>query len=86
MHQTDLLEAAICQKLARFGSCSMELLTSQLPDYSWAEVFDAVKRLTRDNTVVIKHPGPCLCLPRSHRIGFARRAQVTPGPDPTMSR
>jgi hypothetical protein len=78
MQQTDLVELAICQRLALVGTCSMDLLTSQLSDYSWAEVFDAVKRLARDGTVAIKHPGPCLCLPRSHPVNSARRAQAIP--------
>jgi hypothetical protein len=47
-------------------------------DYSWAEIFDAVTRLTRDGIVAIKHPGPCLCLPRSHPVNSARRAQAIP--------
>jgi hypothetical protein len=68
MQQTDPVESAICQKLALVGTCSMNLLTSQLSDYSWAEVFDAVTRLTRDGIVAIKHPGLCLYLPRSHPV------------------
>ena len=78
MDLTDPLESAICQILALFGTCSMDLLTSQLPDYSWAEVFDAVKRLTQEGTIAIKHPGPCLCLSHSQRVSSARRADVMP--------
>ena len=74
MPQTDALESAILQELARVSTCTFEELREKLPSFSWNEVFAAVDRLTRDGTVAIKHPGPVLCLSPSHRVDPSRRA------------
>jgi hypothetical protein len=74
MPQTDALESAILQELARVSTCTIEELREKLPSFSWNEVFAAVDRLTRDGTVAIKHPGPVLCLLPSHRVDPPRRA------------
>lgn len=52
------IESAIHHQLARAGTCSLDKLTALLPDYSWAQVFAAVDRLTREGTVALKHPAP----------------------------
>ena len=57
MLQTDDLESAIHQELARVGTCSLDELAALLPGYSWAQVFAAVDRMTREGTVALKHPG-----------------------------
>ena len=74
MPQTDALESAIRQELARVGTCTFQELREKLPDYSWNQVFTAMNRLTRDGTVAIKHPGPVLCLSPSHRVAPPKRA------------
>ena len=58
MAQVYAVELAIHQQLARVGTCSLDELASLLPGYSWAQVFSAVDRLTRDGTVSLKHTAP----------------------------
>ena len=58
MAQAYSVESAIQQQLARVCSCSLDELTVQLSGYSWAQVFAAVDRMTREGTVALKHPGP----------------------------
>jgi hypothetical protein len=57
MAQAYSLESAIHQQLARVGTCSLDELAALLPGYSWAQVFAAVDRMTREGTVALKHPG-----------------------------
>jgi hypothetical protein len=52
------LDLAIQQQLARVGTCSLEELAALLPEYSWAQVFAAADRLTRDGTVTLMHQAP----------------------------
>jgi hypothetical protein len=58
MAQAYLIESAIHQQLAPAGTCSLDELAALLPGYSWAQVFSAVDRLTRDGTVALKQPAP----------------------------
>jgi hypothetical protein len=58
MAQVCSIESAIQQQLARAGSCSLDELAALLPVYSWAQVFAAVDRLTREGTVTLKHAAP----------------------------
>jgi hypothetical protein len=58
MAQEASLESAIFHQLARVGTCSLDELTALLPGYSWAQVFAAVDRLTREGTVALSHPAP----------------------------
>jgi len=58
MAQAYSIESAIHQQLARAGTCSLDELAALLPGYSWAQVFAAVDRMTREGTVTVKHPGP----------------------------
>jgi hypothetical protein len=58
MAQAYVIESAIHQQLARAGTCSLDELAALLPGYSWAQVFAAVDRMTREGTVTLKHPGP----------------------------
>ncbi len=57
MAQAYSLESAIHQQLALVNSCSLDELAALLPGYSWAQVFAAVDRMTREGTVTLKHPG-----------------------------
>ena len=52
------LESAIQQQLSRMDSCSLDDLAMKLPSYSWAQVFAAVDRLTREGVVTLWHPAP----------------------------
>lgn len=58
MAQIFSIESAIHEQLSRVGTCSLDELADQLPGYSWAQVFAAVDRLTREGTVALKHPAP----------------------------
>lgn len=58
MAQTFILESAIQQELTRVGTCSLDDIAALLPDYSWAQIFSAVDRMTREGTVSLKHPAP----------------------------
>jgi hypothetical protein len=56
MLQTDALESAIRQELARVRTCTLEELNERLPYYSWNQVFSAVDRLNREGTVTFQRP------------------------------
>ena len=56
MLQTDALESAIHQELARAGACTLEELNERLPYSSWNQVFAAVDRLSRAGTVTLQRP------------------------------
>jgi len=58
MAQVLSIESAIHEQLAQAGTCSLDELAALLPGYSWAQVFAAVDRLTREGTVTLKHPAP----------------------------
>ncbi len=58
MAQAYVIETAVQQQLARVGTCSLDELAALLPGYSWAQVFAAVDRMTREGTVSLKHPAP----------------------------
>ena len=61
MPQTNSLESAIRQELARVGACTLEALTDRLLYYSWNQVFSAVDRLSREGA---------LTLQRSDSLGY----------------
>jgi len=54
MLQTDVLESAIFDQLARVSTCTLEELAERLPYYSWSQVFSAVDRLSREGTVALQ--------------------------------
>ena len=56
MLQTDDLESAIHQELARLDTCTLEELNERLPYSSWNQVFSAVDRLSRAGTVILQRP------------------------------
>ena len=58
MALTYTLESVIHQQLGLVGTCSLDELVVLLPGYSWAQVFSAVDRLTREGTIALKHPTP----------------------------
>ena len=58
MAQAYSIESAIRQELARVGTCSLDELAALLPGYSWAQVFSAVDRLTREGTLSLTHRAP----------------------------
>ena len=52
MLQTDSLEPATRQELARVGTCTFDELSERLPSYSWNEVFAEVAEITSINIAV----------------------------------
>jgi hypothetical protein len=58
MIQAAAIDSAIHQQLALVGACSLDDLAAQLPGYSWAQVFAAVDRLTREGAVTLTNPAP----------------------------
>jgi hypothetical protein len=47
-------EEAVIALLQRIGPCSMDDIIIQLPNLSWAEVFVAVSRLSREGRVLLR--------------------------------
>ena len=58
MLQTDALESAILQELTRIGTCSLNELSERLPSQSLNEIFAAVDRLRREDSITLKHLPP----------------------------
>ncbi|HSA87684.1 MAG TPA: hypothetical protein VLE46_16035 [Nitrospira sp.] len=50
---TDTVDLAIYRKLAGSGPCTFDELVRRLSTYSWAQVFSAVDRLSREGTVSV---------------------------------
>ena len=49
------IDSVICDEVTRLGSCTLDELIQRLPDYAWAQVFAAVDRLSRDETLRLSH-------------------------------
>jgi hypothetical protein len=63
------LDSVICHEVTSLASCTFDELVQRLPAYSWAQVFAAVDRLSRQGT---------LTLSRTRCFGYV----VSVGPDP----
>ena len=50
------IEAAIIEKL-QSGSCCFDDVVTDLPNFSWGEVFVAVDRMSRDGRVFLRQLG-----------------------------
>ena len=55
------IDSAISHEVASLASCTLDELVQRLPTYSWAQVFVAVDRLSRQGT---------LRLSRASRFGY----------------
>ena len=51
------VDSVICQEVTSLVSCTFDELVQRLPAYSWAQVFAAVDRLSRQGTVAISRTG-----------------------------
>ena len=47
------VDSVICREVTSLVSCTLDELTQRLPAYSWAQVFSAVDRLSRQGTLTI---------------------------------
>jgi hypothetical protein len=66
------LDSVICHEVTGLVSCTFDELVQRLPAYSWAQVFAAVDRLSRQGT---------LTLSRTRCFGYV----VSLGPAPPTS-
>ena len=55
------VDSVICHEVASLVSCTLDELAQKLPAYSWAQLFAAVDRLSRQGT---------LTLSRTTRLGY----------------
>jgi hypothetical protein len=55
MAQVDVpsVDSVICHEVAGLESCTFDELVQRLPSYSWAQVFAAVDRLSRQGTLTV---------------------------------
>ena len=67
-----ILDSVICLKVTSLLSCTFDELVQRLPAYSWAQVFAAVDRLSREGTLTLR---------RTRCFGYV----VSIGPDPPTS-
>jgi len=47
------IDSVICHEVAKVESCTFDELVQWLPAYSWAQVFAAVDRLSRQGTLMV---------------------------------
>jgi hypothetical protein len=47
------VDSLICHEVTGLVSCTFDELVERLPAYSWAQVFAAVDRLSRQGTLVV---------------------------------
>jgi len=66
------LDSVICHEVTSLVSCTLDELAQRVPAYSWAQVFAAVDRLSRQGT---------LTLNRASRFGFV----LSVGSDPSLT-
>jgi hypothetical protein len=66
------VDSLICHEVTGLVSCTFDELVEKLPAYSWAQVFAAVDRLSRQGTLVVS---------RTHCFGYT----VSIGPCPLTS-
>jgi hypothetical protein len=55
------VDSVICHEVTSLVSCTLDELAQRLPAYSWAQLFAAVDRLSRQRT---------LTLSRTSRLGY----------------
>jgi hypothetical protein len=68
---TPSLDSVICHEVTSLVSCTLDELAQRLSAYSWAQVFAAVDRLSRQGT---------LTLSRESRFGYV----LSVGSDPPL--
>jgi len=66
------IDSVICDEVTSQVSCTFDELVQRLPAYSWAQVFAAVDRLSRQGTLTIN---------RTRCFGYV----ISIGPDPPTS-
>ena len=56
MTSTSAIQSAIRTDLIEKGPCTLQALLNRLPQYSWSEVFTAIDQLSREGSLVLRHP------------------------------
>lgn len=56
MTSTSSIQSAIRTDLILKGPCTLQALLNRLPQYSWSEVFAAIDQLSREGSLVLRHP------------------------------
>jgi hypothetical protein len=51
------IEEAVSEKLSKSGPCCLDDVVTSLPNFSWAEVFLAVDRMSRDGRLLLRQLG-----------------------------
>jgi len=51
-------ESRVLQEMEQLGSCTLDELVQALHDYTWVQVFIVVDRLSRNGTLMLRHPTP----------------------------
>jgi len=74
MAQTNVpsIDFVICHEVTSLVSCTLDELAQRVPAYSWAQVFAAVDRLSRQGTLTLR---------RASRFGFV----LSVGSDPSLT-
>jgi hypothetical protein len=74
MAQTNVpsIDFVICHEVTSLVSCTLDELAQRVPAYSWAQVFAAVDRLSRQGTLTLR---------RANRFGFV----LSVGSDPSLT-
>jgi hypothetical protein len=49
------IDSVICHEVTSLVSCTFDELVQRLPAYSWAQVFAAVDRLSRQGALTLSH-------------------------------
>lgn len=63
------VDAVMCREITGVGSCTFDELVHRLPTYSWAQVFSAVDRLSRQGTLTVS---------RTRRFGYVVSMEPAP--------
>jgi hypothetical protein len=56
MERAATLHSTIRAELLQRGPCALQALLDRLPQFSWSEVFTAIDRLSREGSLVLRHP------------------------------
>jgi hypothetical protein len=67
------VDSIICREVSSLVSCTFDDLVQRLPAYSWAQLFSAVDRLSRQGTLTVS---------RTRCFGYV----VSIGPSPPIPR
>jgi len=56
MERAATIQSTIRAELLQHGPCALQALLDRLPQFSWSEVFAIIDRLSREGSLVLRHP------------------------------